>query len=138
MQSEPTRLSIGQLPRMREKILAQQNNCCAVCGVEIDGATVQGCLDHDHKNGTVRGVLCRNCNSMEGKVLTCATRAKRGESQIRWLSKLLRYWQFWADNPSSIIHPTHKTDEDKRIMRNKKARDRNAARRRSTRATGPA
>lgn len=125
------RLSSSQLPRMRAKILEQQNNLCPVCGVVVDGVEIQGCLDHDHKTGFVRGVLCKNCNAMEGKVLTCATRAKRGESQIRWLSKLLQYWVYWAEHQSTVLHPLHKTSEAKRLRANKKARERYAARRRS-------
>ncbi len=42
-----------------EKITAQ-NNLCAICGDKKEGKVL--CVDHDHKTGKVRGLLCGNCN----------------------------------------------------------------------------
>ena len=45
------------------KMLFNQNNCCAICGrniIEI-GKTLH--IDHDHKTGLIRGLLCYNCNA---------------------------------------------------------------------------
>ena len=53
----------------RWKMLAEQDNLCAVCdkhltifGVGLDDA----CIDHDHTTGRVRGVLCGACNRVLG------------------------------------------------------------------------
>ena len=54
-----------------EDMLANQNNVCAICGSDgfIMDATkhkVKLVVDHDHKTGTVRGLLCHNCNRALG------------------------------------------------------------------------
>lgn len=43
-----------------EEMLAKQGGRCAVCGVKSD-KTLH--LDHNHKTGKVRGLLCHKCNS---------------------------------------------------------------------------
>jgi len=40
----------------------KQNNCCAICKTTLeDGFLVH--VDHDHKTGKIRGILCRWCNT---------------------------------------------------------------------------
>lgn len=55
-----------------EQILEDQNNSCAVCGLSNDEYfkkhNQQLCVDHCHKTGKVRGLLCRVCNSGLGKL----------------------------------------------------------------------
>jgi hypothetical protein len=53
-----------------EKLQAQEGGC-AVCGQTNPGLNSRGQLqsfavDHDHKTGKVRGLLCHNCNRAEG------------------------------------------------------------------------
>lgn len=51
-------------------LLAAQDNKCAICGRELtpwesgpDGRSGKNThVDHDHKTGKIRGVLCINCN----------------------------------------------------------------------------
>src|SRR5574337_378588 len=42
-----------------EKILIAQNFVCAICKKPF---TITPFVDHDHKSGKVRGLLCRICN----------------------------------------------------------------------------
>jgi len=44
-----------------QQILAYQGGGCAVCG-KPEPANKKHCIDHDHKTGLVRGVLCLRCN----------------------------------------------------------------------------
>ena len=36
-----------------------QDNKCAICGSSVEGRLS---VDHDHKDGCIRGLLCRTCN----------------------------------------------------------------------------
>lgn len=47
-----------------EHLKQLQNNLCAICNTEFtQGWDERGqCVDHDHKTGKVRGLLCRRCN----------------------------------------------------------------------------
>jgi len=48
----------------QEKILLSvQNNKCAICSTEFIKTP---CVDHDHKTGRVRGLICSPCNKMIG------------------------------------------------------------------------
>ena len=47
------------------KMLDDQAGCCAICGKEFEQlANIN--IDHDHSDGAVRGLLCKNCNLMVG------------------------------------------------------------------------
>lgn len=121
------RIKTTEVKTVRSAILKQQGYKCAVCTAPLHAsATKDPVLDHDHDAGHLRGVLCRNCNQMEGKVKTCATRGKYKLSRIQWLTNLLNYWTLHSEPQVPLLHPTHKTAEEKRLAKNKKARDRRA------------
>lgn len=42
--------------------LKEQNNCCAICGRNMDTMKKKLHVDHNHKTGQVRGLLCDFCN----------------------------------------------------------------------------
>ena len=44
------------------EMLSAQNGCCAICGKHESKLKKSLCIDHDHNTGTVRGLLCTNCN----------------------------------------------------------------------------
>ena len=46
------------------KTLKKQSFCCAICG--DDSSQKRMCVDHCHKSGEVRGILCTNCNVLLG------------------------------------------------------------------------
>jgi len=50
-----------------DQILETQNGVCKICGsINLDGRRLY--IDHDHKTGKIRGLLCHKCNSMLGYV----------------------------------------------------------------------
>lgn len=48
-----------------DRLKEAQGGVCAICQ-RATGATRRLSVDHDHKTGVVRGILCRPCNSMIG------------------------------------------------------------------------
>lgn len=46
-------------------VLDLQENRCASCRIEFSGV-VKPQVDHCHETGIFRGILCRNCNIIEG------------------------------------------------------------------------
>ena len=53
--------------REYQGILEAQGGTCAICrGTESDSGTKRLSVDHDHKTGVVRGLLCGRCNRMLG------------------------------------------------------------------------
>jgi hypothetical protein len=69
------------------KMLEEQNGVCAVCGnneVAFDKRTNKNrslSVDHNHKTGKIRGLLCSNCNHILGKA----------KDNIIILQKLIEY-----------------------------------------------
>lgn len=50
-----------------EAMLSMQDYGCAICGKKDDTLLRSGvykrlCVDHNHKTGKLRGILCENCN----------------------------------------------------------------------------
>ena len=128
------RIKHTEIASIRNSIKIAQGNKCALCnGSFTDAKLVKGklvpklraTLDHDHKTGLLRGVLCNNCNGMEGKIHNLVNRAKRDKDVEDWLASLLEYWM---RPPSNLIHPKHKSADEKRLLRNKRARQKTAAR----------
>lgn len=51
-----------------EMMLARQNGTCAICLTDCNRSTTKRlCVDRDHDTGTVRGLLCFQCNVGLGK-----------------------------------------------------------------------
>ncbi len=122
-----TKLKATQLPEVRKAIVESQKRYCPLCLKRWSTkVTTDQCVDHNHTTGRIRGVLCRNCNHMEGKVNTAAVRAKRDGSSLAWLERLVAYLQKHESRPLPYTHPRHKSDDEKRLLRNKQARIRRA------------
>lgn len=85
------------------------------------------CMDHDHTTGSLRGVLCLQCNKIEGKIKNRANTAKKSLTKEDWLENLLKYWRKHESPKSHYIYPTHKTEDEKRLLKNKRARQARAA-----------
>lgn len=45
-----------------EEMLQAQDNKCAVCKINFSELKRKPCVDHCHKTGVVRGLLCHKCN----------------------------------------------------------------------------
>lgn len=56
----------GLTPESRESLLSSVGYACEVCKVSHYDSVRGLMIDHDHKTGKIRGVLCKNCNFAEG------------------------------------------------------------------------
>lgn len=113
------------------KLLKDQGGNCPLCGLPIDlKIKGEGVLDHDHDSGRIRGVLHRSCNAAEGKVANAAGRwgakSTAYKDIVPWLENLVAYLK---TPQQRFIYPYHQTEDEKRLDRNKKAREANARRR---------
>ncbi len=73
-----------------DKLLAYQGGGCALCGRRP--VRVRLAVDHDHKTGRVRGLLCMNCN-----------RAIREWMTAEWLYAAWEYIDFAAFNVTEVL-----------------------------------
>jgi hypothetical protein len=63
---EPGRHKFYRDPKIWYKLFNCQKGRCAICGIHQADLKRALCLDHDHKTGKVRGLLCYNCNFLIG------------------------------------------------------------------------
>ena len=121
-------LKASEIKDLRNEILREQNYKCPLCGktiTEDDKIT----LDHQHKNrksdengvdgnGQIRGVLCLECNSLEGKIWNNSNRflhQPTKEERVEWLLNLIEYYR----KPLySFIHPSEVQKEPNVSKRN--------------------
>lgn len=100
-------------------MLTAQGNRCAICKLPLPAT--KAVLDHCHSGGHVRATLHSGCNSLLGKVENNYKRY--GVPNVAaFLNGAAAYLQRHETNQTGMIHPTHKTDDEKRLARNAKAR----------------
>lgn len=115
------RMTAKELKEFREAALV-----CELCG-EPFTPTNPRVVDHDHTAGIVRGVLHRGCNAMLGHIENNGPRYfLRGTRLAKWARNLIPYMTKPRDD--ALFYPTHRTADEKRELRNKRARIARAAR----------
>lgn len=119
------RLTHSQITEVRTAQLVAQGGKCALCRLtcKADNAV----LDHCHTTGAVRGTLHRSCNALLGKLENNAGRFGVLGHFIEFCSGIGAYLMRHKTNVTGLTHPTHKTDDEKRIKRNKDAVAKRAA-----------
>lgn len=104
-----------------DQLVKKQGNKCAVCNKPFTPRD-RAVLDHCHTTGYIRGALHNSCNGAEGRVRTKANLGHKGVSATQYLVGLGKF----LDNPPALkfnlIHPTHMTEDQKRLQRNAKAK----------------
>lgn len=112
------------LAAFRIKLLADQGGKCAITGQKLTPDTAV--VDHCHRTGEIRGVLHRGVNTLLGNLEN--NRARAGLSDDVLFAKFLKgVLQYLHTARTGVLYPTHKTEEEKRVARNKRARARRAA-----------
>lgn len=123
--TEARRIKTREVATERARMLAEQGGRCALCKLPLpEGKAV---LDHDHSTGAVRAVLHSGCNALLGKVEN--NHRRYGVASLAaFCSGVAGYLQAHVTNRTGLLHPTHKTEDEKRLARNAKARRARAAR----------
>ena len=66
----------------------KQNGKCAICNFEFSlGRNNQANIDHNHKTGKIRGLLCKDCNITLGNI----------KEDINILNTMISYINYWSD-----------------------------------------
>lgn len=92
----------GLTPEDVASMIAAQNNRCAICGDIMRGPRNQH-IDHDHRTGKIRGVLCCKCNTSLGYL--------EHPNWREWLVKAEAYLRLWVgvEQPCGVPGVTHGT-----------------------------
>ena len=114
------RLKQSEIKAYREERLAEVGGVCELCGLPL--TKENAVLDHSHEHGWIRGVLHRGCNSLLGKVENNYKRYAIPSLECC----LANMWLYIAHGnksfPEDVYHPSYRTPEEKRLLRNKRAR----------------
>lgn len=108
------KLKHKEIAGTRERMFREQNGICLLCKRGIKDPV----LDHDHDEGNIRAVLCRTCNSLEGKIENWIKRFGGGIYRIDFINGLRDYWM--KDYTGNPIHPKHRTADEKEILKLKR------------------
>lgn len=114
-------LKTNEVESVLSQLVKKQDNKCAICG-QFFTQRDYPVLDHDHDTGFIRGALHNSCNGTEGKIKVRAHFGHSGVSAYSYLIGLGKYLEAHKKPMWNFIHPNHLSENEKRLVRNKKAR----------------
>lgn len=85
----------GITPTQYFNMLLRQKGCCAICGKGADEEKRHFAVDHNHKSGFIRGILCNYCNSRLMRYLR--DNKRRADGLVSYLTKALRDDYGWKN-----------------------------------------
>lgn len=119
------RLTAAQIKPLREQMLAKQGGVCAITRYPL--TKDKAVLDHCHKTGHVRGVLQRGVNALLGKLENNHERFGCSHAQMLLMLSPAGQEYLKADYSRMPIHHTFRTEDEKRLRSNARARKAYAA-----------
>jgi hypothetical protein len=102
---------------LREQYLGEQLGLCALCREPIDAT--EAVLDHCHRTGYIRSVLHRGCNAYIGSMENGLARNRITPER---LSNILANFESYRQLTKPILHPTHRTPEEKQARAKSRAK----------------
>lgn len=113
------RLKTAEVSEVREQMLTNNSKRCGLC--QLSCSPAEAVLDHDHSTGAIRDTLHRGCNSLLGKLENNFKRYGV-KNLAAFLHGAVPYLQKHEENKTGLLHPSHKSEDEKRLARNAKAR----------------
>lgn len=94
------KLKHSEIADIRKEIAHEQHGLCCLCNTIISNPV----LDHNHKTGLIRGVLCRGCNACLGTIENrIAMYGLTDEDKLKvFLNNIIEYRKQYYE----MIHPT--------------------------------
>lgn len=102
---------------LREQFLKEQGGLCALCHEPIGPG--EAVLDHRHSDGYLRSVLHRGCNAYIGHMENNQKRNLITPSRLR---SILANFERYVQTHKPILHPTHRTPEERAERTKKRAK----------------
>ena len=102
---------------LRDLYLQEQRGLCALCHEPVD--PTEAVLDHCHKTGYLRAVLHRGCNAYIGHMENNLARNRITPSR---LAMILANFEIYTKTHRLVLHPTHRTPEEKALRAKKRAK----------------
>jgi Recombination endonuclease VII len=113
------RLKTTELAAWRTTRITANGGRCPLCQSGIKSP----CADHDHATGVMRDTICRSCNSGLGQIERAVSRFGIPNLSA-FLHGAAAYIQKHTTPQHQLLHPTFKTEEEKRVARNTAAKKR--------------
>ena len=114
------KLKYTEVKTFREELWLKQEGICPLCKEFI--FPEDAALDHAHGTtgpnaGHIRGVLHLGCNLLEGKI---THNIKRNGLSEDGLKNFLENYISYTQRSEGVLHPTHKTPEEKKALAKKR------------------
>jgi hypothetical protein len=113
------RIKPRDIKALREKLLEEQRGLCAICHEHV--TPDEAVLDHCHKTGYIRAVLHRGCNAYIGHM---ENNQLRNRITPERLAHILANFETYVNTHRLILHPTFRTQEERKESAKKRARKR--------------
>jgi hypothetical protein len=114
-------LKTSEVKSVCDQLVKKQSGKCAVCDKPFSPRD-RAVLDHCHTTGFIRGALHNSCNGAEGRVKSKAHLGHKGVGPADYVIGLGKYLEKHSTPQYQYIHPSHKSEDQKRLQRNAKAK----------------
>ena len=123
------KLKASEIRAYRQQAVQDQGHICPLCEQPL--TQQDAVLDHRHSDGLIRQAIHRFCNTFLGKI---ENNVIRNRIQPDQLEAILRNYQTYVEHTQDILHPTHRTAEE-RLLRNKQRAKRRRLAQKSAKST---
>lgn len=119
------KLTRSQLNAYKLALVKAQGWTCPVSLKRFDPENLKDAVvDHNHSTGEIRGCLHRSANAVEGKVFSAVGRwGGVGMDYSEALPYLKRLVAYLEAPGKGVLYPLHKTEDERRVTRNTKAKE---------------